>query len=178
VRGPIKRRSFVEAVGFGALAKALDKGEQAEKRTGNGVDAGLEALRKAFIDDDPEHLSVTLDNHKLRGDFFLVEVLNIPFAGPGLPLAPWAHSGDGLLDVAAVEKSRRKEMLAWLDHPERSIPPVTLRQARKVSLTWRGGPFRVDDDFYHDTVREGTVTIKLKKYGVRVLIPQANGRGK
>ena len=37
-------------------------------------------------------LDLMIDGKKLRGEFFGVEILNIPFTGPGLPLAPKADA--------------------------------------------------------------------------------------
>ena len=67
-----------------------------------------------------------------------VEVANIAFTGPGLPIASKADLGDGKLDVVFFETDERKKLIKWIDAPQDEKPPVTQRKATKVDITWTG----------------------------------------
>jgi hypothetical protein len=64
--------------------------------------------------------------------------MNVPFTGPGLPLATKAKVSDGLLDVVCFEVDRRRELEKWLDAPHHG--PVTVRQGKVIELSWKMSP--------------------------------------
>jgi diacylglycerol kinase (ATP) len=96
---------------------------------------------------EAERLEISVDGEVLAGEFLLVEILNLNFIGPVLPLAYSAAPDDQLLDVAFLFESERAKMLAWLDaHPEHMPPPITVRRGQKVGLDWEYGYLRIDSE--------------------------------
>jgi diacylglycerol kinase (ATP) len=168
-KGPWGVRPFVESVGLGSLARSMGRVDDKSHEPADKIAAGRAALRRALSKDRPLKRALIVDGHEVDGAFLLVEVLNVGYVGPGLPLVSWADPGDGLLDVICVEKSRRAEMLEWIDKPD-GLPPVTLRRGRKVEFAWDGTPLRFDDELC-DTKEKGTVKVRLKRKGVMVLAP-------
>jgi hypothetical protein len=73
-----------------------------------------------------------------------LEITNIAYIGPGLPLAPGADPADKALEVVAVEESQREEMVKRLRAP-RGNPPLTSGRARSISLRVKGACLRLDD---------------------------------
>src|SRR5690606_29829935 len=95
---------------------------------------------------EPSRPGLVVDGSELGGEWLLVEMLNIAYAGPGLQLAPDADPGDGLLDLMCLAAERRTEALDWLEVAEgRGPAPASLRRCRSVRFGWDGGPLRIDD---------------------------------
>ena len=59
---------------------------------------------------------IDADGVDLSGEYIAVEVLNIRFVGPNLPLAPEADPSDGMLDVVLVGEADRKPLLAYVEN--------------------------------------------------------------
>ncbi|MEK0083130.1 diacylglycerol/lipid kinase family protein [Benzoatithermus flavus] len=174
--GPWGSERFVEAVGIGALAAAMAAAAGMPAPTGERMARAREALRRALEEARPLEAAVTIDGEALPGDLLLVEVMNIPYAGSGLKLAPQADPGDELLDVVALEAGQRGAMLAWLAEPEPSSPaPVSVRRGRTVGFMWAGEPLHLDDEFPRTPEQPGRVELGLEAEPVIVLVPAAAG---
>ena len=50
----------------------------------------------------PLDIDVRVDGKPLPGDILAIEIMNIVYTGPGLPLAPSADPGDRMLEVVCV----------------------------------------------------------------------------
>ncbi|HSK38134.1 MAG TPA: diacylglycerol kinase family protein [Arenibaculum sp.] len=171
--GPWGRRSFVEAVGIGALARATARMEAADIEAGGAgkLHLGRSMFREALAEAEPEDLGVVVDGRALPGDLLLVEVMNIGYVGPNLLLAPSADPGDGYLDVVHVRANRRAEMLEWLDSVEGRMPPLVVLRGRRVSIAWRGAPLLLGDDFLPVPEHAENVTVETDPEGLPVLVP-------
>jgi diacylglycerol kinase family enzyme len=152
---------FVEAVGVGLFARALEAAGARRGRTGAaratpaaGMDPsvahGLRTLRRQARRLAAHGWRIELDGRPLEGRWLLAEALNVPRVGPHLVLAPDADTGDGLLDVALLHERDRD---AFADYADRRLagddtarPPVTVHRARDVVIGWDGAPAHVDDD--------------------------------
>ncbi|MGN6571588.1 MAG: diacylglycerol/lipid kinase family protein [Pseudolabrys sp.] len=172
VKGPWGRTLFLEAFGVGAFPEMLRLAAKGKKPEGaENLRKGRELFQKALKDAEPLDIEITIDGKALRGDFLGVEVLNIPFTGPALPLGGKADVADGKLDVVCFEADRRKELIAWLDAPLDSAPPVVCRKAEKVQLTWGDAPNRVDDKVFDNTDKKQIAEIACEADQVRILVP-------
>ena len=76
-----------------------------------------------------------------------------------------------MLDVVYLLPERRSEMLSWLDSPEGNVPPLVVRQGRKVDLQWHGGNLHIDDRVQPPPERLTKVKIKLEPRSLRVCAP-------
>jgi diacylglycerol kinase (ATP) len=94
----------------------------------------LQAYRTTVTFDDAEQLVINLYN---------VVVANGQFAGGGLPIAPQANVGDGLLDVVLVKERPAAEMAllaaAILLGKHISSDAVAFRRVKKISVRSRPG---------------------------------------
>lgn len=172
--GPWGKARFIEAIGFGALARSTDKKIGAKSDGEKRLLVGRDAFRQALIDMEPQDPGLIIDGQSAEGDLLAVEILNIGYTGPRLPLSPSANPGDGLLDVACIRPEQRDEVLEWLAAPEERAPvPLTVVQARKVSFTWSGKEaLRIDDDFPARPKLPQTVEVELERQNVKILVPQ------
>ena len=92
----------------------------------------LQAYRTTVTFDDAERLVINL---------YYVVVANGQFAGGGLPIAPRANPGDGLLDVVLIPKRPAAEMALlaaeMLLGKHVSSDAVIFRRAKKISVQSR-----------------------------------------
>ena len=91
----------------------------------------------------PAEWRIVADGTDLSGEFLGVEILNIRFVGPNVPLAPEADPSDGLLDVVLVTDADRDGILEYLDQrlhlASGVMPPLRTARAREVRLGSRPG---------------------------------------
>jgi hypothetical protein len=130
---------------------------------------GRELLRKIAKDAEVLKLEIMVDGKKLDGEWLAAEVLNIPFTGPGLQLAPKADFNDGMLDLICFDKKHRDELCDWLETPADKPPPGTTRRGRMITLSWRNAPYRIDDEAIKAEDRSLTFTITCDGDPVTIL---------
>jgi diacylglycerol kinase (ATP) len=175
VRGPWGRRRFVEAVGLGPLARMMKK---PSLDAASGVDSlrgGRAELRKILKKAKPLDIDVIVDGKAVPDQILSIEIMNIVYTGPGLPLAPSADPGDRMLEVVCVRPGERRTMMEWIMEPQHRRPPVSMRRGRAVEILWRGDPIRIDDDIIEPPKHEATVTVSLERAAVKVLVPPPRG---
>jgi diacylglycerol kinase (ATP) len=172
-RGAWGTTLFIESFGVGLFPTYLRMAAKAKKPDGAAnLQQGRELLQKALKKAKPIDAEITVEGKKLKGDFLGVEILNIPFTGPGLPLGSKADAADGSLDVICFEADRRKELTKWLDAPLEEPPPVLSRRGGEVKLLWRDAPNRLDDKSFDNEDKTHTAEIACDEGTVRVLIPR------
>jgi diacylglycerol kinase family enzyme len=163
---------FLESYGVGAFPAFLEDVSKRKKPKGaDNLLKGREAFQDALKDAKPFDIVIKIDGKTFEKTLLGVEVANIAFTGPGLPIAAKADLGDGKLDVVYFETADRKKLIKWIESPQIEMPPVTQRKATKVSITWSGQPARVDDEFFAASDKEQTVDIVCEEAPVRVLMP-------
>ena len=173
-RGPWGKRRFLEAVGFGTIAKAIaHSGPKPPKAL--RIDMGREELQQHFEEAKAERFEIELDGEVFAGEFLLVEIMNLGRTGPALPISFTAEHDDGLLDVVFVFKDDRAPMLSWLKNPEEALPPVTVRKGRSVRLRWEHSHARIDDRVYLPPESVSRIKITLDDDGLTVLVPELTG---
>lgn len=172
-RGAWGKNVFVESFGVGLMPAYLRMATKGKKPEGAAnLQQGRELLQKALKKADPVDIEVDIDGKKLKGEFFGVEVLNVPFTGPGLPLGRKADAADGKLDVVCFEADKRKELMKWLEAPLDEPPPVVSRSGCQVNLLWRDAPNRIDDKSFDNEDKTHTAEIVCDEGTVSVLIPR------
>jgi diacylglycerol kinase (ATP) len=153
VRAGDESRRFVEGVGGGWFAELLARrGEVNDefRLLGRETDRAIHLLAGLLRDTDPAPWGITADGSELSGDYLAVEILNIRFVGPNIPLAPQADPSDGLLDLALVAEADRDGILEYLDqrlHLASGVMP-RLRSVRARGIRLQvpaGARLHVDD---------------------------------
>jgi len=163
---------FVEGFGIGVFAEFLRAADKGEKVKGaDNLRKGRALLEKRIKTAKPVDLSITIDGKPLKGEFLGVEVMNVPFTGPGLPLATKADLADGLLDVVCFDAGRRRDFEAWLEAPQDEQAPVATRQGKTVELVWTDSANRLDDESHGNRDKKQAVELACEKEQLKVLIP-------
>jgi len=166
--------AFVEAFGVGVIPETIRRrSKEGEADGADDLRRGRKALRKALQEASPLDVTLTIDGKQIDGEFLGIEVLNIGFTGPGLPLACDADPGDHLLDVVCITTDRRDAFIDWIDSPLDCEPPVVTYQASRVEIVWRDAPSRIDDKASDPDGRE-QATVALAGRPVRILMPAAD----
>jgi len=169
--GPWGTRRFVEAVGWGAIAKSVDREDpRLPKQT--RIERGRAAFAKTVADYKARRFVFTADDEAFEEDLIFVEALNLGMTGPRMIIGPTAQPGDQLLDIVYLPAERRQEMLDWLaDGPDDRPAPLTIRKARKATLRWTDGPLRVDDQVFDAPELASNIIVELEPNGLRVCVP-------
>jgi diacylglycerol kinase family enzyme len=143
---PWGRERFVEGVGAGPVADLISREDEiAADATllGRATDRALHLFAELVREAPLRRWQVSADGADLSGEYFALEVLNIRFVGPNLPLAPEAFPGDGLLDVVLLGKHDREPLLAYLESrlhlASGQLPKLRTVRARQVAITGPAG---------------------------------------
>jgi diacylglycerol kinase (ATP) len=174
-RGPWGRRRFVEAVGIGPLAQMMKMPSLGKAEGVQSLRGGRDALRKILKKAKPLDIDVRIDGKPLPGGILAIEVMNIVYTGPGLPLAPSADPGDRMLEVVCVRRGERRTMMEWIEAPQHRRPPVSVWRGRRVDIAWRGDPMRLDDDVMDTPDGAAEVSIALERTAAKILVPPPRG---
>lgn len=141
VAAPWGHYRFVEAVGGGPVADLISRGKEiaaAATLLGRETDRALHLLGELVREAPTHHWQIDADGIDLSGDYLAVEVLNIRFVGPNLPLAPEADTGDGQLDLVLIGEDGREPLLAYLESrlhlASGKLPDLQVVRARHIEL--------------------------------------------
>lgn len=163
---------FLEAFGVGLFAEMLLSASKGRKPEGaDNLRRGRALLQKVLKDAEPIDIEVVIDGRSVRGEFLGVEVMNIPFTGPALPLAAKADTSDGKLDVIFFEVDKRKALIDWLEAPLDAPAPVTERKGQRIELIWTDAPNRIDDRAFENKGKKLVADLTCEEEQARVLIP-------
>lgn len=132
---------FVEAVGGGPLAELIQRGEEVAADAtllGRETDRALHLLAELVQEAPVRYWKIDADGVDLSGKYIAVEVLNIRFVGPNVPLAPEADPCDGLLDVVLIGEADRNPLLAYLESrlhlASGQLPDLPVVRARSIDI--------------------------------------------
>ena len=125
------------SIGFHAQARARYRGVNSADTA-----AGIAAAAGAFAHFDPVSLALEVDGEcglRRLGQLFVV---NFPFFGPRLPVAPGADPRDGSLEVVELDAPKRSSLAVSLARLKRGTHlgrhGVRIRTARRIRIATRG----------------------------------------
>jgi len=170
--GRDKRALCTEGFGVGLMAALIKR--RAKGRKADGADdilRGRRALTALTSDAEPLDLQVNIDGKPWKDDLISVDVLNIPFTGPALPLAHDADPGDTLLEVIGFESNRRDELIEWIKSPREDAPPVSARRGEQIEIRWRNADSRLDDEVAKGEPDWRQALIRCDPVPLRILVP-------
>ena len=147
---------FVEAVGGGPLAELIRSGEEVAADAtllGRETDRALHLLGELVQEAPVRYWKIDADGVDLSGMYIAVEILNIRFVGPNVPLAPEADPCDGLLDVVLISETDRTPLLAYLESrlhlASGQLPDLRTVRARNIEIIVPAGvQLHLDDQVW------------------------------
>jgi len=163
---------FLEAYGVGVFPQFLLDAKKGKKPEGaRNLQHGRSLLAKALKRAKPIEVTMTIDGKTYERELLGVEVCNIVFTGPGLPLAATADVSDDKLDIVMFEEEERKALMSWLESPQVDKPPVAYRKASKIEVTFHDAPTRLDDESYEATGGKHSIDLACEEVPLNVVIP-------
>lgn len=137
---------FVEGVGGGLVADLISREEEVAADAtllGGEADRALHLVAELLREAPLSRWQVRADGVDLSGDYFAVELLNIRFVGPNLPLAAGAIPGDGLLDAVLLGEADREPLLAYVENrlhlASGELPALSVARAREIEIVAPAG---------------------------------------
>jgi diacylglycerol kinase (ATP) len=180
VAAPWGDARFVESFGAGVIAALVESREAAEASSsvlGRETDRALHRLDVLLAEEKARSWSVTVDGASHDGRYVAVEVLNIKFVGPNLPLAPDADPGDGIVEVVLIGPDERgalrdyaAERLRMAASPLPALPCVRGREIQLVAPA--GVRLHVDDQAWPDDEplsRRTSLAVTVQPGAIQVL---------
>lgn len=147
------KKFFYESLGFGMLPRLIRQHSKDDEDNNSREEALESALQhqKEIVKEYQAHAcTIRLDDETFSGDYVMLEIMNIPLAGPNMSLAPQAKPDDGLFDVVMVKENERSLVDEYLRRrlwgDKLSEPLFTTKRARHVSVKWHGIHYHIDDD--------------------------------
>jgi len=170
--GQDKRELCTEGFGVGLTATLIRRRAKGKKSGGaDNIRLGRRALTALVSDAEPLDLEINIDGEPWKSDLISVDVLNIPFTGPALPLAHSADPGDTLLDVIGFESATRDELIEWIKSPQEDAPPVSARRGAQIKIRWRNADSRLDDEVAKGRSDWQQVLVRCDPEPLRILVP-------
>ena len=170
VAGAWGERPFVEAVGLGALPQLILKksnGDQTAK-----VSEGRDALADELADASAIDVTLTIDGATIPTDDILaIEVVNIAYTGPRLPLLEGGGKPRGTLGVAVIRRKERVATMSWLNAPHSGRAPFSQLSGRRVELAWSSARSASTTRRWNFHPRRSKRSPKSMAGSVKVLVP-------
>ena len=171
VTGSWGERPFVEAVGLGVLPQLIQSKKGSGEPTAK-VGEGRDALREHVAEADAIDVALSIDGTVIETDDILaIEVLNIAYTGPRLPLLEDREKPRGMLGVAVIRRKERVAMMSWLNAPHSGRAPFSRFMGRRIELAWRNTPLRIDDRVMELPPVPQTAVATVDGRSLKVLVP-------
>jgi diacylglycerol kinase (ATP) len=155
------------SVGFHAQARARYRGVNSADTA-----AGVAAAVDAFARFAPVSMALEVDGApgvRRLGQLFVV---NFPFFGPRLAVAPGADPGDGVLEVVELDAGRRSSLAVDLARLRRGThlghEGVRIRNAEQIRIATAGGSPVVADT---TVLSSGSVELTVRPNTISVVGP-------
>jgi diacylglycerol kinase (ATP) len=173
VAGAFGERPFVEAVGLGVLPQLIlkksngDKGDKTAK-----VGEGRDALRDEIAEADAIDVTLAIDGASIKTDDILaIEIVNIAYTGPRLPLLEGGEKPPGTLGVAVIRRKERVATMSWLNAPHSGRAPFSQLNGRRVEIAWNSAPLRIDDEAMELPSSPQQAVAAIDGRSVKLLVP-------
>jgi len=170
--GKDKKELCAEGFGVGLMAALIKRRAKGKKADGaDDIRRGRRAFSEVVGEAKPLDLEVDIDGKPWKSDLISVDVLNIPFAGPALPLAHSADPRDALLDVIGFESDKRDKLIEWINSPQEKLPPVAALRGEQIEIRWRDADSRLDDQVAKGKLEWRQAIIRCDPEPLRLLVP-------
>jgi diacylglycerol kinase (ATP) len=149
-------RLFVEGAGLGVIPELIRVMDKHDRSSGDeGREGALQraaaVLQQLVLLLPAFDCTVRIGGEALVMRLLLLQVMNIPRIGPGLPIAAAANAADGELDVVWVTESGRPRLHAALQRwaaGEAAVLECGQRRASEVVVTSGAPRMHIDDKTY------------------------------
>jgi diacylglycerol kinase family enzyme len=165
VNGPEPVSRCSEAIGWGVFPDVIARAQELSspdepQRT---LERDRELFRFIIERAEPRPFELEIDGDVVRGDYLLVEVLNIPFIGPRLELCRRSDPSDGKLEVVLAEKTERAALLELARNGSIDVgAELRARTAKRITVRSSNGSHHRDGILVRDASgpREWSIAVE------------------
>lgn len=169
---------FIEAFGLGVFPEVIRASKKLEEPEDpdETLDRDLAIFQSVVEEAQPVSYTISADGEDLSGNYLLVEVMNIPFLGPNIPIAPGSVPGDGVFDLVLAGADRRSALLthvAKVRKGQESEITLERAKARHIVISCGDRRFHWDGSLSEDA-KKGTRShfeLSLEPHALQVLVP-------
>ena len=162
-RGEWGQSIFFESVGAGLIPCGIAAAKTQKDESTTKPEDAVRTFRDVLANLEPQPWTIVVDGQETKGEFLLVEILNMPSIGPNLVLSGEADPSDGFFSVIIATERERGVLDEYLvqrmrgdEHPL-SLPPL---HARRVEI--RGSSRVHVDDQLFDMASPHTVSMEIE----------------
>jgi diacylglycerol kinase family enzyme len=162
-RGEWGESIFFESVGAGLIPLGIKAAKAQEDESTAKPEDAVRTFREVLANLKPQPWTLVVDGQETKGEFLLVEVLNMPSIGPNLVLSDEANPSDGFFSVVIATERERGVLEDYLAQRIRgenrplSLPPL---HARRVEIHG-SSEVHIDDQLF-DTGSPHTVSMEIE----------------
>jgi diacylglycerol kinase (ATP) len=179
VSGPSDEALFVESFGGGAIASLITDRDDIDDSVvllGRETDRSLHRLGVLLAEEPERPWTVAVDGQRHDGAYLAVEIMNIRFVGPNLPIAPDADPRDGQLEVVLIGPNERQALRAYvdgmLDVAAAELPKLPSVRGKEIALEAPAGvQFHLDDNAWPDDeplAEDTAISVRVQAGALRV----------
>lgn len=169
---------FIEAFGLGVFPEAIRASKKLEEPEDpdETLDRDLAVFHAVVEKAQPGSYTISADGEDLSGDYLLIEVMNLPYLGPNIPLAPGSVPGDGVFDLVLAREDRRSALLehvAKIRKGEDSEINLERAKARHIVISCGDRRYHRDGSLSEDTTKgaRSLFQLSLEPHALQVLVP-------
>jgi len=165
--------AFSEAVGWGIFPKVIKKTE--ELSSPDLREHTLERDRGVFTNviqrARPRPYAIDADGESIAGDYLLVEIVNIPYIGPQLQLAPEGNPSDGKFELVLATEDDRDALLEIAANGRiTSDVRLATRPVTRVTVRSETRCFHLDGEVVETSRKPNISAVAIKPAAVTYLL--------
>jgi len=165
---------FLEGAGFGLfpllIASMESKHTPSLKTAQEELTYALEMLHALALEAPAHPYQIKSKGEVHKGKFIGLEVLNTPYVGPNLHLAPNANIDDSMLDIVYIDESQRLAFATYIKHlidgKTGSFMWKSFR-AKQLSVKTKSTLFHIDDELLE--LKKSTVSFEIRDNVLRFI---------
>jgi len=170
-------RFFLEGMGYGLIPRLIKKmdGQKMERSLSaeEELKVALQTLKEIAKTSKAKFTTIRIDKDVvLTGHYLMVEVMNLPFVGPNLNLAPHADPSDGRFNLVLLAENKRQRFIDFLDAilmGKQPDSPCQVILGSHFELKWDGQLVHFDDELI-ETKRIAKLRIEVRKRVLQFLV--------
>ncbi len=170
-----KKIVFGEGIGFGLFPDHI-KCMSKKKPTENSPEERLEKDKTILLESaktyKPFPIELQIDGNIYKGEYLMVEILNIRSIGPNIRLSPDADPGDGLLEIILVGEKDRQKLVNYLTEKlngkesRLELEPIPVKRMAMLS---KNNSFHADDEIL-EMGENSFVSVEINKNQLQFLL--------
>ncbi|MBC7000820.1 diacylglycerol kinase family protein [Cytophaga sp. FL35] len=177
INGHATKLNFFEGMGLGIFPHLIQEMQKAPEKfhaTKDKINYALQSMIDLVGRFEGVQLNIVTDSGTFQGNFMLVEVMNIHFLGPQIPIPSEGNTRDGFLDLLMITIDHRS---FFVDYLKKLLNGSTTKsdlslfstfcKVSKVNISFENELIHIDDEIFYSESRQN-LELKLENKGLKV----------